>query len=113
MSTTRAPADLAAPGASTASAWDWIVAGALGGAGAGGLDAGTAIARGIGGLGLARAVHLLVLATSMLAAAGVLAGALVAALGAALRRRGASGTALARREAGLSALLASPAVVFV
>ncbi|HEV3031030.1 MAG TPA: sulfatase-like hydrolase/transferase [Polyangia bacterium] len=113
MSTTPARADHAAPGAFTATAWDWIIAGALGGAGAGGLDAGTAIARGIGGLGVARAVHLLVLAASVLAAAGVLAGALVAALGVALRLRGASGITLARSEAGLTALLASPAVVFV
>jgi arylsulfatase A-like enzyme len=50
------------------------------------LDAGTAIAGGIGGLGAARGVRLVVLGASLLGAAGVLSGALVGWLGGWSRR---------------------------
>jgi arylsulfatase A-like enzyme len=91
----------------------WILAGAVAGLGAGVLDAGTAISSGIGGLSDARAARLVVLAASVLAAAGVLAGALVAALATALRRRTAPGAVLVGRGAALAAALASPVVVAV
>jgi arylsulfatase A-like enzyme len=91
----------------------WILAGALAGLGAGVLDAGTAISSGIGGLSDARAARLVLLAASVLAATGVLAGALVAALATALRRRTSSGASVAGRGAALAATLASPVVVAV
>jgi arylsulfatase A-like enzyme/HEAT repeat protein len=65
----------------------WIAAGIAGGAAAGLLDAGTAIASGIGGLGAARGFRLVVLAASVLALLGGLAGAALAALGGRLVRR--------------------------
>jgi arylsulfatase A-like enzyme len=64
----------------------WLFAGAVAGGLAGALDAGTAIAAGIGGLGAARAARLVVLAASLLAAAGVLGGGVVALFGAWTRR---------------------------
>jgi arylsulfatase A-like enzyme len=92
----------------------WLVAGWLGGVVAGLLDAGTAIAGGIGGLGGARAVRLVVLAASLLGAAGVLGGGLVGLLGAALARgRDAPARTVIRRAAWLATALASPVVVVV
>ncbi|HTA21499.1 MAG TPA: sulfatase-like hydrolase/transferase, partial [Polyangia bacterium] len=91
----------------------WILAGGLAGLGAGVLDAGTAISSGIGGLSDARAARLVVLAASVLAATGVLAGALVAALATVLRRRTTSTGRLVGRGAALVATLAAPAVVAV
>jgi arylsulfatase A-like enzyme/HEAT repeat protein len=97
------------PGAAAA----WIVAGALGGILAGVLDAGTAISSGIGGLGTARAVRLVILAASMLATAGVIGGALVAACAGLLRRRVPPGPDTGRLDAALVALAASPIVGLV
>ena len=83
----------------------------LGGAFAGALDAGTAIAGGIGGLG-ARGRTLVVLAASVLAAAGVVGAALVAAVGA-LVRASSSGARRPWRAAGAAALVTSPVVIGV
>ena len=64
----------------------WILAGIVGGALAGALDAGVAIAGGIGGMSVAKALRLIVLSASLLAFAGGLGGLAIAA-GEALVRR--------------------------
>jgi arylsulfatase A-like enzyme/HEAT repeat protein len=84
----------------------WILAGVLGGALAGALDAGTAIAGGIGGLGGARAARLVVLSASLLAAAGALAGGLVFLIGGRPRRALRGSPTVALVDAALAALLA-------
>jgi len=81
-------ADAVSPPPDRGDAAAWIVSGALAGVLVGALDAGTAIASGIGGLGAARAARLVVVSSSLLAAVGVLAGATVAAVRAWLRRGG-------------------------
>jgi arylsulfatase A-like enzyme/HEAT repeat protein len=68
----------------------WLGAGLAGGAFAGVLDAGVAIARGIGGLGPEKAVRLVVLCASALALAGLCAAALLALNVRVARRRGSS-----------------------
>jgi arylsulfatase A-like enzyme/HEAT repeat protein len=87
----------------------WIVTGVLGGAVAGALDAGAAIAGGIGGLGAVRAVRLILLGASVLAFVGILGGALAAAVATWARRAAAP----SRRGALAAALLASPAIAAV
>jgi arylsulfatase A-like enzyme/HEAT repeat protein len=72
------PEDSRATPAPPSGAWAWLAAGLLGGAFAGALDAGVAIARGIGGLAAGKAVELVLLAASVLAFVGGVAGALVA-----------------------------------
>jgi arylsulfatase A-like enzyme/HEAT repeat protein len=57
----------------------WLLAGIAGGALAGALDAAVAIAGGIGGMSAGKAARLIVLSASLLAAAGGLAGLVVAA----------------------------------
>jgi len=52
----------------------WIIAGIIGGAIAGLVDAGIAIAGGIGGMSVAKAIRLVALSASLLAAAGGVAG---------------------------------------
>jgi arylsulfatase A-like enzyme/HEAT repeat protein len=96
----------------TGAACEWIVAGVLSGVVAGVLDGGSAIAAGIGGLGAARGVRLILLAASVLALVGVVGGALAAAL-ARWARAGAATDARARRGAAAAALVASPLVVAV
>ena len=64
----------------------WILAGIIGGAIAGAIDAGVAIAGGIGGMSVAKALRLIVLSASLLATAGGLGGLAIAA-GEALVRR--------------------------
>ncbi len=73
---------------------------------AGALDAGMAIAGGIGGLGAARAARLVVRAARLLAATGVLGGALVFLIGAGTRRSRASSSTVALRDAAGAAVLA-------
>jgi arylsulfatase A-like enzyme len=94
------------PRGAPAAAATWIVAGAIAGVLAGALDAGAAIANGIGGLGGARAVRLVVLAASMLAAVGILGGTLVALVAAANRRGRAAPGRAATRDAAAAAALA-------
>jgi len=112
------PPDGAAPpvGAAEPAARDaflaWLLAGVLGGALAGALDAGTAIAAGIGGLGGARAVRLVVLSASLVALAGALGGALVSLLGRATRRVLGPSPSAPRVDAALAALLASGPIAF-
>jgi arylsulfatase A-like enzyme len=60
----------------------WILAGLVGGAVAGVVDAGVAVAGGIGGMSVGKALRLALLAAGLLAVAGGVAGALVAAGGA-------------------------------
>ncbi len=57
----------------------WIIAGFIGGAIAGLVDAGIAIAGGIGGMSVGKAIRLVTLSASLLAAAGGLGGLLIAA----------------------------------
>ena len=57
----------------------WILAGIIGGAIAGLVDAGIAIAGGIGGMSVGKAIRLVTLSASLLAAAGGLGGLLIAA----------------------------------
>ena len=57
----------------------WIIAGIIGGAIAGLVDAGIAIAGGIGGMSVGKAIRLVTLSASLLAAAGGLGGLLIAA----------------------------------
>ena len=57
----------------------WIIAGIIGGAVAGLVDAGIAIAGGIGGMSVGKAIRLVTLSASLLAAAGGLGGLLIAA----------------------------------
>jgi arylsulfatase A-like enzyme len=64
----------------------WILAGLVGGAVAGVVDAGVAVAGGIGGISVGKALRLALVAASLLAVAGGVGGAAVAA-GAALARR--------------------------
>ena len=64
----------------------WIVAGIIGGAIAGLVDAGIAIAGGIGGMSVGKAIRLVTLSASLLAAAGGLGGLLIAAGDALVRR---------------------------
>ncbi|HEY4395446.1 MAG TPA: sulfatase-like hydrolase/transferase [Polyangia bacterium] len=91
-----------------AGALAWIEAGILAGALAGALDAGSSIAGGIGGLSAGKAVRLIALAATLVAAAGGLLG-LLAALGGWVARR----TAAPERTAGvLAALAAAPLVVY-
>ena len=71
----------------------WILAGIVGGALAGALDAGVAIAGGIGGMSVAKALRLIVLSASLLAFAGGLGGLAIAAgealvIGPGIRRDG-------------------------
>jgi arylsulfatase A-like enzyme/HEAT repeat protein len=93
------------PGRNAALAW--LEAGILGGALAGALDAGWAIAGGIGGLSIGRAVRLIAVAAALLAATGGVVGVL-GAVGGWLARR----TAAPERTAALlAAVVAAPAVV--
>ena len=64
----------------------WILAGIVGGAIAGLVDAGVAIAGGIGGMSVGKALRLVTLSASLLAAAGGLGGLLIAAGDALVRR---------------------------
>jgi arylsulfatase A-like enzyme len=64
----------------------WILAGIVGGAVAGLVDACIAIAGGIGGMSAAKAIRLIVLSASLLAAAGGLGGLIVAAVDALVRK---------------------------
>ena len=86
----------------------WILAGIVGGALAGLLDAIVAIAGGIGGMSVGKALRLVVLSASLLAAAGGLAGLLIAAgerLSARARHPG-------RWAAALWTLVCAPLVVY-
>ena len=56
----------------------WILAGIIGGAIAGLVDAGVAIAGGIGGMSVGKAIRLVTLSASLLAAAGAVGGLLIA-----------------------------------
>jgi arylsulfatase A-like enzyme/HEAT repeat protein len=95
-------------------ACQWIIAGVLAGVVAGVLDGGTAIAAGIGGLGAARGVRLVLLAASVLSLVGVLGGAVAAALASWARRGAGEATpARARRGALAAAVVASPLVAGV
>jgi arylsulfatase A-like enzyme/HEAT repeat protein len=106
----NAPRGGARDGAGPGGAAAWIVAGALAGVAAGVLDAGTAIANGIGGLGAARAGRLVVLAASVLAGVGVLGGAFVAIVGATNRRSRPAVDRIATRDAAVAAALAGIAL---
>jgi arylsulfatase A-like enzyme len=64
----------------------WILAGIVGGALAGLVDAGVAIAGGIGGMSIGKALRLIALSAGLLAAAGGLAGLAIAAADALVRR---------------------------
>ena len=90
----------------------WIIAGVLGGAAVGALDAATAIAAGIGGLG-ARGSRLLVLSMSVLAAVGALGGIAAAAFGAWGRRRRAGDARGGSLGTAVAGALASLVVIFV
>ena len=85
----------------------WLKSGLLGGALAGALDVVLAIGGRIGGLSVGKAVRLIVLAASLLGAAGAIFGALIAAGGWIARRT----SAPARTTATLAALLAAPLVI--
>ena len=98
-----APADLAG-GPSVL----WLKSGLLGGALAGAFDVVLAIAGRIGGLSAGKAVRLLVLATSLIAAAGAIIGLLISVAGWIARRTGAP----ARTAAALAAVGAAPLVVY-
>ncbi len=102
-SSTRVPSDLAG-GRSLL----WLKSGLLGGALAGALDVVLSIAGRIGGLSAGKAVRLLVLAASLIAAAGLLVGALIAFAGWMARRT----RAPARTAALLAAVGAAPLVVY-
>jgi arylsulfatase A-like enzyme/HEAT repeat protein len=92
----------------SASGLAWVAAGILGGALAGAVDATSSIVGGIGGLSAGKAIRLIALGASLVAAAGGLVGAL-AALGGWLSRR----TAVPERTAALlAALAAGPLVVY-
>ncbi len=86
----------------------WLKSGLLGGALAGVFDAVSSIVGGIGGLSAGKAVRLIVLAASLLGAAGAIVGALIAAGGWIARRT----RAPARTAAVLAALGAAPLVVY-
>jgi arylsulfatase A-like enzyme len=86
----------------------WVEAGILAGALAGALDAGSSIVGGIGGLSVGKALRLIALAATLLAAAGGLLG-LLAALGGWLVRRT---PVPARSTALLAALVAAPLVFY-
>jgi arylsulfatase A-like enzyme len=88
----------------------WIIAGLLAGAIAGGLDAGSAIAGGIGGLGAVRGVRLCILSISLLSFTGALGGALLALAGRALAARSGRSTVVAPA---IGAVLASPLTFYV
>jgi arylsulfatase A-like enzyme/HEAT repeat protein len=96
-------------GVPASSSCAWIIAGLLAGAVAGGVDAGSAIVAGIGGLGAVRGLRLGVLSISLLAFMGALVGALLALAGRALGR--------ARRSKvvvpAVCAVLASPLIFYV
>jgi arylsulfatase A-like enzyme len=64
----------------------WVLAGIVGGALAGLVDAGIAIAGGIGGMSVLKAVRLVVLSASLLAAAGGIGGLIVAGADGLVRR---------------------------
>jgi arylsulfatase A-like enzyme/HEAT repeat protein len=102
-----------APPPATAPRYAWILGGALAGLFAGALDAGTAIASGIGGLGFARGARLVFLAASVLALAGAAVGALIAALGATARRGAPSPFSASKRSAAVVALLAAVPLTYV
>ena len=85
----------------TASRWLWPLAGLLGGACAGMVDALVAVIRGVGGLGAVKAVWLVLIGTSLLGLVGLGAAtalALVNALVQRARRSAAPGTAHGRRR---------------
>ena len=85
----------------------WLKSGLLGGALAGALDAVLAIAGKIGGLSAGKAARLIVLAASLIAAAGAVFGGLVALAGWITRRT----RAPARTTVAFAALLAAPLVI--
>jgi arylsulfatase A-like enzyme/HEAT repeat protein len=91
-----------------AAALAWVEAGILAGALAGALDAGSSIIGGIGGLSVGKAIRLVALAASLIAAAGGLVGVL-AALGGWVARRT---SAPERTAAVLAALAAAPLVIY-
>jgi arylsulfatase A-like enzyme len=86
----------------------WILAGVAGGALAGAVDAGIAIAGGIGGMSVGKALRLIILSASLLATAGGLAGLVIAA-GDALVKRARNP---ARWAAALWTLAFAPLVVY-
>jgi arylsulfatase A-like enzyme len=85
----------------------WIVAGVVGGALAGAVDAGWSIVKGIGGLSVVKALRLVGVDAGMMALAGALVGALCA-VGSLLARRSRDP---ARTAGLLAALAAAPIVV--
>jgi arylsulfatase A-like enzyme/HEAT repeat protein len=85
----------------------WLKSGLLGGALAGALDAGLAIAGKIGGLSTGKAIRLIVLAGSLIAAAGAIFGVLVGVAGWITRRT----REPARTTLIVAALLAAPLVI--
>jgi arylsulfatase A-like enzyme len=104
----------AEPKEAPSSRWEvspWVGAGLGAGLALGLLDAGTAIRAGIGGLTPAHAVRLGLLAASLLAVMGGLAGALVAALGRSLRPPSLEAPP-SGRVAAVAALVASPLVFY-
>ncbi len=108
MSTPAPPDRTKATVAASSLTCAWVKSGLVGGALAGALDAALAIAGKIGGLSADKAVRLIVLASSLLAVAGAVAGALIAAGGWIARRTGAP----ARTAAALAAVGAAPLVVY-
>ena len=86
----------------------WIEAGIVAGALAGVVDAGLAIAGGIGGLTVAKALRLVAVGASLLAAAGGVAGALIALCAAVVARR----RNPERSAASLAAVVAAPLVFY-
>jgi arylsulfatase A-like enzyme/HEAT repeat protein len=98
---------------SSGAAAAWTIAVVIAGACAGSLDAGTAIASGIGGLGGARSARLVVLSASLLAASGVIAVAASACAAGVLRRMLRAAPARIRSDEALAALLSSPFVALV
>jgi arylsulfatase A-like enzyme len=108
------PRDASQNASSDDGRYAWILGGVVAGVVSGFLDSGTAIASGIGGLGLSRGVRLVFLAASVLALVGAGVGALVGTAGTFIaeraRRRGKSARNLG---AALVAALAAPLVTYI
>jgi arylsulfatase A-like enzyme/HEAT repeat protein len=93
--------------------WAWILGGVLAGLLAGAVDAGAAIASGIGGLGVPRGARLVFLSMGVLALAGAAAGAALTGLGSLLARGASSPASVRKRAAICGALIAAPLLTFI